>query len=106
LSTTTHKIRLGADKLEIEVASGKPISIKSGTASFEIDASQNVTIKGNKVTIEAQTELALTGNSKVAVTSQGQLAVQGSMVSVKGQGTTSVEASGPLTLKGAMVAIN
>lgn len=106
LSTTTHKIRLGADKLEIEVASGKPVSIKSGTASFEIDASQNVTIKGNKVTIEAQTELALTGNSKVGVTSQGQLAVQGAMVSVKGQGTTSVEASGPLTLKGAMVAIN
>jgi hypothetical protein len=57
------------------------------------------------VTIEAQTELALTGNSKVAVTSQGQLAVQGSMVAVKGQGSTSVEASGPLTLKGAMVAI-
>jgi uncharacterized protein involved in type VI secretion and phage assembly len=106
LSTTTHKIRLGADKLELEVASGKPISIKAGSASFEIDASQNVTIKGNKVTIEAQTELALTGNSKVGVTSQGQLAVQGSMVAVKGQGTTSVEASGPLTLKGAMVAIN
>ncbi len=106
LSTTTHKVRLGADKLELEVASGKPITIKSGSASFEIDASGNVTIKGNKVTIEAQTELALTGNSKVGVTSQGQLAVQGSMVSVKGQGTTSVEASGPLTLKGAMVAIN
>lgn len=106
LSTATHKIRLGADKLDIEVASGKPISIKSGSASFEIDASQNVTIKGNKVTIEAQTELALKGNSKVAVTSQGQLAAQGSMVAIKGQGTTSVEASGPLTLKGAMVAIN
>lgn len=106
LSTATHKIRLGADKLDIEVASGKPISIKSGSASFEIDASQNVTIKGNKVTIEAQTELALKGNSKVGVTSQGQLAVQGSMVAIKGQGTTSVEASGPLTLKGAMVAIN
>lgn len=106
LSTTTHKIRLGADKLDIEVAGGKPVTIKSGSASFEIDASGNVAIKGNKVTIEAQTELALSGNSKVGVTSQGQLAVQGSMVSVKGQGTTSVEASGPLTLKGAMVAIN
>jgi uncharacterized protein involved in type VI secretion and phage assembly len=106
LSTATHKIRLGADKLDIEVAGGKPISIKAGSASFEIDASQNVTIKGNKVTIEAQTELALKGNSKVGVTSQGQLAVQGSMVAIKGQGTTSVEASGPLTLKGAMVAIN
>jgi len=106
LSTTTHKIRLGADKLEVEVASGKPVTVKSGSASIELDASGNVAIKGNKVTIEAQTELALTGNSKVGVTSQGQLAVQGSMVSVKGQGTTSVEASGPLTLKGAMVAIN
>lgn len=106
LSTTTHKVRLGADKLELEVASGKPISIKAGSASFEIDASGNVAIKGNKVSIEAQTELALSGNSKAGLTSQGQLAVQGSMVSVKGQGTTSVEASGPLTLKGAMVAIN
>jgi uncharacterized protein involved in type VI secretion and phage assembly len=106
LSTTTHKIRLGADKLEVEVAAGKPVSIKSGSASFEIDASQNVTIKGTKVTIQADSELVLTGNSKVGVTSQGQLDLQGSMVAVKGQGTTSVEASGPLTLKGAMVAIN
>jgi len=106
LSTTSHKIRLGADKLEVEVASGKPISIKSGGASFEIDASQNVTIKGTKVTIEAQTELALTGNSKVGVTSQGQLALQGTTTELKGTATANVEASGPLTLKGAMVAIN
>lgn len=106
LSTTSHKIRLGADKLEVEVAAGKPVSIKSGSASFEIDAQSNVTIKGTKVTIQAETEVAITGNSKVGVSSQGQLDLQGSMVSVKGQGTTSVEASGPLTLKGAMVAIN
>jgi len=106
LSTTSHKIRLGADKLEVEVAAGKPVSIKSGSASFEIDASQNVTIKGTKVTIQADTELDLKGNSKVAVTSQGQLELQGSMTSVKGQATTQVEASGALTLKGGMVAIN
>ena len=122
LSTTSHKIRLGADKLEVEVAAGKPVSIKSGSASFEIDAQSNVTIKGTKVTIQAETEVAITGNSKVGVSSQGQLDLQGSMVAVKGQGTTSVlnlslnsgvlqgttsvEASGPLTLKGAMVAIN
>jgi uncharacterized protein (DUF2345 family) len=102
---TTHKIRLGADKLEIEVAGGKPVSIKAGSASFEIDASQNVTIKGNKVTIEAQTELTLTATRRWASPVRGS-SVQGSMVAVKGQGTTSVEASGPLTLKGAMVAIN
>ncbi|MCW2540385.1 MAG: Rhs element Vgr protein [Frankiales bacterium] len=106
LKDTSHRIRLGSDRLDIEVASGKPISIKSGTASFEIDASNNVTIKGNKVTIEAQTELALKANTTLSATSQAQLNLQGGMVSVKGQGTASVEASGPLTLKGAMVAIN
>ncbi|HEU5270760.1 MAG TPA: VgrG-related protein [Jatrophihabitans sp.] len=106
LSTTSHKIRLGADKLEVEVAAGKPVSIKSGSASFEIDASQNVTIKGTKVTIQADTELDLKGNSKVSVASQGQLDLQGSMTSLKGQATTQVEASGALTLKGGMVAIN
>jgi uncharacterized protein involved in type VI secretion and phage assembly len=106
LSTTSHKIRLGADKLEVEVAAGKPVSIKSGSASFEIDASQNVTIKGTKVTIQADTELDLKGNSKVSVASQGQLDLQGSMASLKGQATTQVEASGALTLKGGMVAIN
>jgi uncharacterized protein involved in type VI secretion and phage assembly len=106
LSTTSHKIRLGADKLEVEVASGKPVTIKSGSASFEIDASQNVTIKGAKVTIQADTELDLKANSKVSVASQGQLDLQGSMVGLKGQATTQVEASGALTLKGGMVAIN
>jgi len=106
LSTTSHKIRLGADKLEVEVASGKPISIKSGGASFEIDASQNVTIKGTKITIEAQSELALSGNSKVGVTSQGQLSLSGTSTELKGEANATVQASGPLALKGAMVAIN
>jgi hypothetical protein len=32
--------------------------------------------------------------------------VQGAMVEVKGSATTGVEASGPLTLKGAIVQIN
>jgi hypothetical protein len=37
--------------------------------------------------------------------SNGQSSVQGSQVAVKGQ-VTNVESSGPLALKGAMVAIN
>ena len=71
---------------------------------MEIDASQNVTIKGNKVTIEAQTEVALSATPRRGDQS-GALAVQGAMVGSRA-GYDSVEASGPLTLKGAMVAIN
>ncbi|HEU5008606.1 MAG TPA: phage baseplate assembly protein V [Jatrophihabitantaceae bacterium] len=105
LGTAAHSVLLGAEKFEVEVASGKPVTIKAGSAKFEISASGDVTIEGNNVTIKAQQKLQLEGvSAQLKGTAQTQ--VQGATVAVKADGLGSVEASGPLTLKGAIVKIN
>lgn len=101
-----HKMRLGADRFDIEVASGKPIAIKAGSAKFEIDEQSNVTIEGTKITLKATGQLSMEGQAGVEVKTTAKASVQGTMVEVKASGMGSVQADGPLTLKGAIVAIN
>lgn len=106
LGNAEHKIRLGADRFDIEVAQGKPLTIKSGSAMFDINAAGNISIEGKNVTIKADGNLLLQGGAKAALEANGQLQVQGATVDVKAQGMANVQATGPLGLKGAMVNIN
>jgi phage baseplate assembly protein gpV len=106
LGTAEHSIRLGADELTIEVAAGKPITIKAGTAKFAISQAGDVTIEGKNVNIKAQANLTLEG-AESKLKGLGQVQVEGAMVSAKAQTMASVEAAGgPLTLKGLTVAVN
>jgi uncharacterized protein involved in type VI secretion and phage assembly len=100
------KLRLGADKFDIEVPAGNPILIKAGAAKFEIDAQGNVVIEGTKITLKAQTQVSVEGAAGVEVKSNASVAVKGSMVDVKADGIANVEASGMLNLKGGVVKIN
>jgi uncharacterized protein involved in type VI secretion and phage assembly len=106
LGNAEHKLRIGADRFDIEVAQGKPITIKSGSAMFDINAAGNISIEGKNVTIKADGNLLLQGGTKASLEANGQAVVQGAQVQVKGTTTTSVEATGPLTLKGITVAVN
>jgi uncharacterized protein involved in type VI secretion and phage assembly len=106
VGTAAHKIRLGADRFDIEVAEGKPLTIKAGSAKFDISNSGDITIEGNNVTIKSKAELNLEGGAKATLKGNSQVAVQGAQVQVKADAMCGVEASGPLTLKGATVAIN
>lgn len=105
LGTQPHKLRLGADRFDIEVGQGKGLTIKAGDAKFDISSSGDVTIEGMNVTIKANSSLKLEGGTQAELKGQ-QVAVQGTQVSVKADGMGSIEASGPLTVKGATVAIN
>lgn len=106
VGTAEHKLRLGADRFDIEVASGKPILIKAGSAKFEISASGDIAIEGNNVSVRAKAALTLEAGSKATLKGTALTAVQGAQIQVKADATASVEASGPLTLKGAIVAVN
>jgi uncharacterized protein involved in type VI secretion and phage assembly len=101
-----HKLRLGADRFDLEVASGKPISIKAGSAKFEITESGDVNIEGANISIKASAALSLEGNSQATVKASGTAELSGAQVSVKGSGTGTIDGGGMLTVKGGMVAIN
>jgi uncharacterized protein involved in type VI secretion and phage assembly len=106
LGTAEHKLRLGADRFDIEVAQGKPLTIKAGSAMFDINAAGNISIEGKNVTIKADSNLLLQGGVKAALESNAQTQVHGAKVDVKADGVGNVEAGGPLTVKGATVAVN
>jgi phage baseplate assembly protein gpV len=106
LADGNHTVRLGKDQTDVEIPSGEQLSIKAGESSFVIDQQGNITIKGKKITIQAQLDLVLEGMN-VSAKANTKLEVQGNaMVDVKSNGLANVQASGPLALKGAMVNIN
>ena len=102
-----HLIRVGEDTIEVKTAS-KPIKITNGDATVTLTDSGDVTIEGKNVTIKATQ-----GAVKIEAAA-GDVAIKG--VNVKAESTAnlnikagalgSVEATGPLTVKGATVAIN
>ena len=104
-SATTHKLRLGADRFDIEMAMGKPLLIKVGNAKFEITAAGDINIEGKAINIKGMQAVNIEA-PQVQVKGNAQVQIQGAQVAVKGQAMAQVEAGGPLTLKGAMVAIN
>jgi uncharacterized protein involved in type VI secretion and phage assembly len=106
LGTAEHKLRLGADRFDIEVAQGKPLTIKAGDAKFDISQAGDITIEANNITVKAKMALKLEAGTQAELKGTAQTAVQGAQVQIKADGVGSVEAGGPLALKGAMVAIN
>ena len=100
-----HRIRLGEDKMELEVTN-KPVTITNGKATVSFSDAGDVTIEGVNVTIKASGSLKVEGQGGIEAKTSAALKLQGTTLEAKASATGTVEASGPLTLKGATVAIN
>lgn len=74
------------------------LSLAAGQTAFTIESGGNITLKGNG-TIKLQ-------GTGVEAKASGKLAMQGATAEVKADGTLQLSASGPATLKRAMVKIN
>ena len=80
------------------------VSTSGGDISLE-STSGDISLKGTNVTIEAKSDCAVKGvNVKLTAQAAGELS--GTTVKVAGQGTAELSASGPTTVKGAVVKIN
>ena len=98
-------IQLGEDKTDITLDS-KVLTISNSKGKIILAENGDITLEGNNVTIKAKANVSIEGATKTEVKG-GQVAINGdSQLQVKSGGVGSVEASGPLTVKGAMVAIN
>jgi uncharacterized protein involved in type VI secretion and phage assembly len=106
LGPVAHKLRLGADAFDIEVAAGKPVTVKAGSAKFAMDAQGNITIEGNNITLKANGNLDLQATANATVKANAQADVQGLMVAVKGQTGASLESTGMTSVKGLPVKLN
>ena len=101
VGTAAHKLRLGADRFDIELAEGKPLTIKRAGPVRSSTPSGDVTIEGNNITIKAKAELKLAGRREATL--KGTSQTDGAGRAGPGQGRRDGAASrpgGPLTLKG------
>ena len=100
------KLRLGKDKVDLEVPSGVPVTIKSGEGSITIGKDGSITLSGPTVTIEAKQKLSVSAGAQAELKSNGGLTMQASgQTAVKGA-MLQVEATGIAEIKGSMVKIN
>ena len=106
LGSGGHKLRLGADRFDIEVGESKPLTIKAAGAKFDISETGDVTIQGANVTIKASAALKLEGGTTAELKGTTSTKIEGVQVQVKGSAQTDVEGSGQLSLKGGTVMIN
>nr|WP_246401723.1 phage baseplate assembly protein V [Jiangella mangrovi] len=101
-----HRIRLGKDRLDVEVPSGVPLSIKAGTTTIVVDGSNGLTIEADTIAVKARRQLSLEGPTVQIKATQALDLSAGTNLTVKAAGATSIEADGMTTVKGKAVAIN
>lgn len=101
-----HRIRLGKDRMDIEVPGDVPLSIKVGQASITFDTQGGITIDAKTITLKAQQKVDVQSSVDVAVKATAGLALSGATASLKAQAQGVVESGGIQEVKGAMVKIN
>jgi uncharacterized protein involved in type VI secretion and phage assembly len=80
-SSGDNTITLDTAKNEITVHAAGPVTI-SADGDLKLTAKGNLTLEGNKVSVTAQQDLALSGSTRTELSSRGALAVKGSTVDI------------------------
>ncbi|KOX18761.1 type IV secretion protein Rhs [Saccharothrix sp. NRRL B-16348] len=99
-------VRLDQKNQVVEVTSGKAVTIKARDG-VTIDAGSGpLELKGQKITATARTDVAIEAGAQLKASGTAGVKVEGATVAVTGQGQAELTASGPVTVRGAVVRIN
>lgn len=101
-----HALHVTDAGVTITAEQGQPIKLTAGQSSIEMDGKGNVTIKGVKISIEAQQALEVKG---LEVKAQAQTTMQlqaQATAELKANARVSIESSGQTSVKGTIVQIN
>lgn len=101
-TSVAKQLSIKADIIALEAATN--ITLKVGESYIAIDSS-SINIKTTNLTIETDANTKITATANFEAKGTAQAKVEGGMVSVKADGVGSVEAGGPLTVKGATTAV-
>jgi uncharacterized protein involved in type VI secretion and phage assembly len=98
-------LRLGKDRADLTMPSGKPLKIKVGDTFLEMDGNGAVKIEGTTITIKAQQKVTVEGNEVVLKGTQ-KVSASAIEAELKGQAKATVEGAAQTVIKGGMVQIN
>ena len=106
LAGEKSKLRLGKDRVDLEVPAGVPVVMKSGDASITLGDDGSITLKGAKIVIDGEQSVSITTNGDAKLTGTKSATVQSqAQTAVKGV-TTDLEGSAMMQIKGGLVKIN
>lgn len=105
-SSNKPELRLGADRADLVLDDGKPLTIKAGATTIEITDKGVINITGKSVNIKADQDVKIEG-TKVTIKGTSGVDVDGggSKVGLK-SGQASLESAGSTAVKGMKVDLN
>lgn len=99
------RIFLGYKEVTIETKN-RPLKLSNGRASITLDK-DDITIKGQKVTIEGMSDVVVSSQANVKVKGGANVAIEAAaQLSAKANAMASLESSGVTQVKGSMVQVN
>ncbi|QFZ22277.1 VgrG-related protein [Saccharothrix syringae] len=99
-------VKLDQRNQVVEVTSGKAVTIKARDGVTIDSGTGPLELKGQRITARAQADVAIEAGAQLKAAGQAGVKVEGATVSVAGQGQAELTASGPVTVRGALVRIN
>jgi uncharacterized protein involved in type VI secretion and phage assembly len=85
-----HRLRLGADRFDIELPQGKPMTIKIGNSKIDIADNGDMTLEARNIFIKAQLNVGIEANA----------------IDIKGKSQTNVTANREVAISAAQVGID
>ena len=107
----TTTVQTGNSSLTVS-AGNHSITVSAGTSSIDAMQSITLTVGGSSIKIEpaqitlSSPQISIEGSATVSIKGAEVTAEADAMMSLKSDGLGTVQAGGPLTIKGAMVMIN
>jgi uncharacterized protein involved in type VI secretion and phage assembly len=99
-------ITLDATNQNIQITSGKTVTVKAANGISFDAGSGTLEFKGQKLSLTSTTDYELHATGQLKLSGDGGVTVGGPSVSIAGQAETKVTSGGQLTLQGAIVNIN
>lgn len=107
-TTGGHEIILDDDddSVTIEDSGGNSIDMDAQGGEIDIEANTEISMSAPTIELDADAEITLSAGAKIDIDADGQAQLSGAMVDVESDGIMGIDATGPLTIDGAIVLIN
>jgi phage protein D len=98
-------LRLGEDKVDLEVPSGVPFTIKVGSSTIKISGQGAIAVEGTEITIKGKQSIKLEA-PQIEIKGQAKVALAAAQIEVKANAMAQIDGGGMTQIKGGMVQIN
>jgi uncharacterized protein involved in type VI secretion and phage assembly len=105
LAGNQHELRIAKDAVDLKAPAGVPFTIAIGNTKITVAKNGDLSAEAPNITLKAQANLVLDATN-IDIKAKVKAAISSTTFEAKANATAQIQASGPATIKGAIVAIN